>query len=158
MKKILALILAIAFMFCGGYAYAGTATSQSTVTINYTGGCSISSDNLELNYDETSGATGSLAVKVTCSNGLDWAVTANSGLNSTGETRRAKKDTDYIVYRFFKDGSYTQEITVTTNAVASGTGNGSEQSNTVYAKINTADNSGVKTGTYTDTVTFTVTF
>lgn len=162
MKKILALILAIAFMFCGGYAYAGEATSQSTITINYTGGCEISSNNVELNYVQGSDTTGWLGVNITCSAGLDWTLIVDGGLNQEGAFRRAKQGDDYIKYRFFKDSGYTQEIeTPPSNTIATGTGNSSLELFNVYVRVNAEDNNyipGPRIGTYTDTVTFAVYF
>lgn len=157
MRKFFAVVMALLFVVFAGQAYAGTTSSNSTITINYTGSCSITANSPTIAYAALD-TSGSFTVDVNCSNGLAWTLTAAGGQNVSGELRRAKTGVNYITYRFFKDAGLTQEVAVSANTVSAGNGNGSAQTTTVYTAVKTADNTGASAGSYTDTVAFTVTF
>ena len=139
-------------------AHAGSVSANSTVTINFTGACSISATNPSITYageDSSSNAS----VTVNCSNGLPWTLTADGGLNADGELRRGKKDLEYLTYRLFKDAGLTQEVGVTTGTVATGSGTGLNQTTTAYFVVKAADNQSIPTvGDYPDTLGWNLTF
>jgi len=157
MRKFFAVAMALLFVVFAGQAYAGTANSNSTITINYAGSCSITANSLTIAYAELD-TSGSFGVDVNCSNGLAWALTAGSGQNVSGELRRAKTGGNFMSYRFFKDAGLAQEVTVSANTVSTGNGNGAVQTSTVYTSVKAADNVAAAVGSYVDTVAFTVTF
>lgn len=154
--RILALIAALCITATA--AQAGTATGTATVTINYAGACSITAASPTLEFAATD-ASAPANVTVNCSNGLAWVLTADGGSNAQGEVRRGKKNTEYLTYRIFKDAGLTQEVGVTSNTVATGTGTGVNQIQTPYYALKTADNAGTPTvGAYADSVGYTLTF
>lgn len=139
-------------------AHAGSVSATSTVTINYAGACTIAAGNPTIAYaGEDISSTAD--VTVNCSNGLAWTLTADGGLNASGELRRGKQGTEYLAYRLFKDAGLTQEVGVTSNTMATGTGNAANQITTAYFAIKVADNAGNPTaGDYPDTLGWNLTF
>lgn len=158
-SKLLALIAvaAIAAAFSVN-AHAGSVSANSTVTINFSGACELTAASPTITYsDVDTSSTADLTVK--CSSGLPWTLTADGGLNASGETRRGKNGTEYLTYRVYKDAGLSQEVGVTTNVLATGTGTGANQIKTAYLAVKAADNATNPTvGTYPDTLGWTLSF
>ncbi len=154
-KLVLAAILTLGL---AATSHAGSVSANSTITINFTGACSISAANPAINYTGED-ASGSSDVTVNCSNGLAWELKAGSGQSVSGETRRAKLGEEYLTYRLFSDAGHTTEVGVTSNTLSTGTGSGNNQTATAYYAIKKADNQTNPTvGAYTDTLGWTLTF
>ncbi len=157
-KRFLAMAVALIVLLAGASSWAGTATGTATITINYSGACTVNSPTTTMPYTGTSNYAGNFGVQLNCSSGLAWTLTANGGLNAVGQVRRASGSGNYLTYRFFQDSAMTEEIGVTANTVGTGTGTGSAQTQTVYTAVNTADNATAVPGSYTDSVVFTAAF
>ncbi|MBC7700637.1 spore coat U domain-containing protein, partial [Aquabacterium sp.] len=121
-------------------------------------------------YNPASGtandATG--AALVTCTNGSTYTVSLDAEVNAGGASvfsnrrMRIGATTDYLGYQLYLDsgrttiwgdGANSSSVSPTTGTF---TGNGSQQSYTVYGRITTGNY--VTAGSYTDTVTVTVTY
>lgn len=105
-------------------------------------------------------ATGTFTV--TCTSGVGWAAAANVG-TGTGASFAARKMTNganLLNYSLYTESSRTtvwgDAATVDTSKV-SGTGTGSSQANTIYARVPSGQ-TGIPVGAYADTVTVTVTY
>lgn len=161
MKRKFFVLFAVIAMAVGlsATAHAGSVSGTSTVTINFAGACTIAAANPNLDFVGAD-MSGSADVTVNCSNGLPWSLTANGGLNASGETRRGKQGAAFVTYRLFKDAGLSQEVGVTTaNTLATGTGNGANQIATAYFAVKSADNlSNPTVGAYPDTLGWTLTF
>lgn len=161
-NRILAAILTVGLAvaaFATSPAQAGTATASSAVGINYVGICTISATNPTFDFTGASDASSTANVTVNCSNSLPWTITADGGLAASGETRRATLNTGHLTYRLYKDAGLTQEVGVTSNTFAAGTGNGGDQVQTAYLAVKTADNpGGHEIGLFTDTLGWDVAF
>ena len=143
-------------------AYAGTATTTFQVTATVAANCSISATPVTFgsyaasagNVDVTS------TVSVNCSNGSGYNVGLNQGA-SVGATTSARAMTGpaggLLGYSLYSDsGRTTNWGNVVGTDTVTGTGSGSAQPLTVYARL--PGSQFVTAGSYADTVTATVTF
>lgn len=156
-NRILLALSMVTTIFAATAAHAGSVSGNATVTINYAGACTINVASPAVSYAGSDIST-SADVTVNCSTGLPYTLTANGGLNASGELRRAKTGSEYLTYRLFRDSGLTQEVGVTSNTVAAGTGTGGNQVVTPYYAVKLADNVAVPVGNFSDTVAFTLTF
>ena len=146
-------------------AYAATTTSSLSVDATVTANCSVSTTAVNFgSVNVLSGAnvdaTGGLSV--TCTNGTAWAASANAGAGTGASlaTRKMASGANLLNY-----GLYTESTRTTvwgdgaggTTGTFSGTGSGSAQASTIYARVPSGQTS-VPAGSYADTVTVTVTY
>lgn len=156
-KNVLSALVTLAALAAAVSAHAGSVSANATVSVNYSGACTLAVANPTVSYaGEDTSATAN--VTVNCTTGLPYALTADGGQSAQGELRRAQSGSDFIAYRLFKDSGLAQEVGVTTNTVATGTGTGSEQTVSPYYAVKLADNGSAATGTYADTLGYTLTF
>ncbi|MBZ5630143.1 MAG: spore coat U domain-containing protein [Acidobacteriia bacterium] len=169
MKKTIG--LAILLLFTASAAFAGTATSNMSVTATVVADCVVNSvgamafgANLGIPFTITgTNATASAAINYTCTNsGVAPTIRLGQGLNpaatSTDATPlRRMKDagTDFISYALYKDLAHSLPWANTTATGVAGTANGVAQIVTAYG-VATAAN--VPAGAYTDTVVVSVDF
>lgn len=160
MKKVMmATLLSIALMslLTAGEAMAGTATATSTYTVNFVGTCTVTPGNLTMSATAGTQPLGSFTVGVNCSNGANWTLSANGGLNPSGYySRNAVHNGSQLSYNLYSDSGYSQLISQN-GTVTTGTGGGTNQTVTVYVCVY-ANIGGLPLGAYSDTLTFTVTF
>ena len=137
-----------------------TASFQVMAGINET--CLVSAS--DLNFGEVSSLAsdviGTSAVSVTCTTGLDYAVSLNGGLYGTIAARKMKiaGGTDTVDYNLYTNATRsTLWGDSTAGSVQAGDGTGAAQALTVYGKVD-AQASTPAAGTYTDTITVTVTY
>lgn len=155
-----------------GGAWAAAETGTLTVNATVQGACSIGDQTLNFGNISsinvgTAGTLGSTLdhdstalVAVICTNGTEGLVTLSDGVNKGTTYRRMKNGTgDLIEYHLYND-SYTTEIAANNGATTAYTitGDGTNQSFTVYGRILAAALTNQPLGAYTDSVTMTITY
>lgn len=163
-------LLALGAPLFSGAAMAATETGTLTVSATADGACSVGDGTLDFGSFQTiavgaGGAQGgasdidaSIGVPVVCTNGTTGAITADDGMNVDTAVRRLRKGvtTDYIKYALYSDSARTTAMT--SSEGISVTGDGTDQTATVYGRIAAADLTNQPTGSYSDTVTMTITY
>ncbi len=157
------------FLAASSATYAGTATSNLSVTADVTANCTITTAPVAFgNYDPVSAnATNPLdangTITVTCTTGSAATITLGQGSNAaTGSSDaaplRQMKDTgtDVLAYSLYQDSGLTTVWGNTSVTGVADTGNGTAQNVTVYGSVAAGQN--VPAGSYSDTVVATVTF
>jgi len=143
-------------------AEATTTTSSFSVTMTITASCTISSAGT-LTFPSTgvltSAVTATSAIVVQCTNTTPYNIGLNAGTTTGGTTttRLMANGATTIQYQMFTNSGHTTNWgnTVGTDTV-SATGNGTNQSYTVYGQVPVQ--TSVAPATYSDTVTVTVTY
>lgn len=146
-------------------ASAATTTSSLSVNATVTANCSATTTAVAFgNVNVLSGsnvdATGGLSV--TCTSGTAWSASADAGAgtNASLATRKMANGSNLLNYVLYTDSGRTTvwgDAATTATAKFSGTGDGSAQANTIYARVPSGQTS-VPAGSYADTVTVTVTY
>lgn len=149
-------------------SYAGTATSNLSVTATVSANCTISTSAVAFGaYDPVStnasaALDGAGSVSVTCTNGSAATITLGQGANAaTGSTdaaptRRMVAGTNFLSYALYQEAART---TVWGNTSATGkahTGTGTSTAISVFGRVSAGQN--VPAASYSDTVVATVTF
>jgi spore coat protein U-like protein len=157
-KHIAKLLLAgVAASVMAAAAHAATATSQFNAQITIQADCQVLSPNtldfgthglLNSNIDATVDFT------VQCTNGVSYTIAMDDGANASGSTNRMKNGTEYVNYEIYQDASRSTVWDAT--STVSGTGNGNQQTYTVYGRV--PPQTTPSAGTYIDTVTITVSY
>ncbi|MCZ8182989.1 MAG: spore coat U domain-containing protein [Beijerinckiaceae bacterium] len=142
--------------------YAATATGTLNLSITIQASCTVvsatainfgSMTTIAANVDQTSTLT------VNCSSTTPYNVGlgVGGGSGATVATRKMTSGSDVVNYTLYRDASRTQVWgeTIGTDTVT-GTGTGSNQSLTIYARV--PSQAVPPPGTYTDAVTITVTY
>jgi spore coat protein U-like protein len=130
-----------------------------TVTASVTSQCAVSATTLNFgtvglllaNTDLTSTLT------VQCASGVAYQVGLDNGQNASGTTRRMTGPGGLVSYELYRNSTRTQRwgATLNTDTVV-GSGNGNNQSLTVYGRV--PPQTTPTAGTYNDTITVTVTY
>lgn len=145
--------------------WAATATGTLSVGADISSSCAVSTTAVNFTTDAltlaTTAATANGAIKVTCSSGTSYTIGLDKGANGSSVTAREMKDSagDTLGYALYYDSSLSNNWgeTAGTDTPAAATGDGTEQSVTVYGQIPVT--SGVKPASdYADTVNVTVTY
>jgi spore coat protein U-like protein len=141
-------------------AQAATATTSFTVSATVQATCLISANNLGFGTYSGTQATASSTINVTCTKTTPYNVGLNAGTASgaTVTTRQMQGPSGALLnYGLYQDSAYTKNWgnTVGTDTVA-GTGNGTQQTLTVYGQLPAGQY--VTPGAYTDTITATVSY
>jgi spore coat protein U-like protein len=130
-----------------------------TATATVTSQCSVSASTLDFgavglllaNTDGTS------TVTVQCASGAAYQVGLDNGQHATGTTRRMQGPGGLVTYELYRNTTRTQRWGSTLNTdTVSGSGNGSNQTLTVYGRV--PNQTTPSAGTYNDTITVTVTY
>lgn len=143
-------------------ANAATATNTFSSTITLTASCDVISTNT-LDFGSNGILTANVDVTATFNVQCTDTTTYNVGLDAgtttggTTTTRLLDSGTDTVQYTMWSDAgrSVNWGDTVGTDTVA-GTGNGAEQTLTIYGRVPIQTTPAP--GTYTDTVTVTITY
>jgi spore coat protein U-like protein len=152
-------VLAVALPFKGASAATATATLGVTASVQAT--CAITGGTLAFGTYAASQVDASTTISVQCTNTTPWTVTLDPG-TGTGATDTSRKMTGpssaTLNYQLYKDSGRTQHWGADNvdGDAATGTGNGSTQSLTVYGRVFNAQY--VTPGSYSDTVTATVAY
>ena len=146
-------------------ASAATTTSSLDVSATVSASCSVSTTAVSFGdvavlAGTNDDATGGLSV--TCTNGTAWSASASAGSGSgaTLTDRKMTSGTNLLSYDLYTDSGHTViwgDAADTTTAKFSGTGTGSAQANTIYARVPSGQNTA-RVGSYADAVTVTVTY
>ena len=157
MNRITRLLLAAAAAgMLGAAAHATTATGNFTAKIVIQDACEVTDTN-DLDFGTagtlTTAVTASTTFKVKCTNTTGYSI-GLGGANDSGGNKRMTNGSEYVTYQTYSDSSHTTVWDNTTTV--SGTGNGSDQTYTVYGKV--PSQTAPSPDTYTDTVTITVTY
>jgi spore coat protein U-like protein len=137
-----------------------TATTTFSVTVVITATCSISATNLSFGTYTRALVQSTSTISVNCTNLTPYNVGLNAGV-ATGATVTNRSMTGpgsaLLKYQLFSNSGYTTNWgnTVGTDTVP-GTGNGANQSLTVYGQIPALEFTAQ--GSYTDTITVTITY
>lgn len=98
-------------------------------------------------------------LRMTCTNRAAWQVGLDNGQNASGTTRRMKNGTSYVTYELYKTAARAigdrWGNTLNTDT-ATGSGNGAQQTLTVYGRVPVQTPKAA--GAYTDTITVLVTY
>lgn len=138
-------------------AFSASSTSSFDVSIQVLATCSISASNMSfssITTGTTSNTDASSSLTVNCSNGTPYTIALDNGTNYSAG-RRLAGGSSYINYYLYSDTGRTTQWNGTTTK--SGTGNGSDQSLSVYGRIPSGQ-SVTNTGNYGDTVIATVSY
>jgi len=134
MRKFLILFVLFLLLSITSGVWAGSASVDVPVTINYIGGCVISTPDHNFgNVMATVPGTGTPAanytLSFTCSSGTTYTI---SQINFIKPTNAAGKTIKGVLY---KNADYTGDIGTTTPTIATGTGTGTQQQIVLYSKI-----------------------
>jgi spore coat protein U-like protein len=137
-----------------------TATTSFSVTVVITATCSISATNLAFGTYTRALVKSTSTISINCTNLTSYNVGLNAGV-ATGATVTNRSMTGpgsaLLKYQLFSNSGYTTNWgnTVGTDTLA-GTGNGANQSLTVYGQIPALEFTAQ--GSYADTITVTLTY
>ncbi|HEY2444705.1 MAG TPA: spore coat U domain-containing protein [Rhizomicrobium sp.] len=145
----------------GATAWAGTTTTNFTVSATVVAACVTSATNINFgNYSASSGSpdNASNTVSVTCTNNDPYTIALNGGNSGQVNARTMTNGSNTLGYGIYTSSSYTTIWGDGTNGTStvSGTGNGAAQNYTAYGQVPAAEYAAA--GSYTDTITATVTF
>jgi len=163
------LFLSAAILLCLAIAsaFAGTATSNFTVTASVANTCTISTAGIAFGvYDPvvTHASTpldAAGSVTITCTKGATTTIALNTGTNgasASGTTRAMAAGTDYLSYEIYQENGRTTMWGTTGVNLFTPPAAPSKAPRTyqTYGRVPAAQD--VPTGAYTDTVTATVNF
>lgn len=145
-------------------ALAGTATNNMPVSVNVLNSCTVSATPMAFGSPTAIGGVDidtTSTVSLVCTNGANYDVALDRGLNASGTQRRMSNGAAtpvFVNYGVFKDAARTTDWGAGVGATQAGNAGASGLvSLTAYGRI-PASAASVGAGTYTDTVTVTVTF
>ena len=167
MKRIAVFITAFTCLVgAADFGYAGTATSNLTVSATVPGVCTITTSAVSFGAVAQVPVitAGQGSVTVTCAAGSAWTVTLNSGQEPFGGGRAMRAGGIPVVYyELYKDAGFTQvwgdsgfAATYPNGSGVAGVGSGAAQVTTVFGQAQSA--ASAPPGNYTDIVVATVNF
>ena len=165
MRRLSAVSAILAASAMASTAFGATTSSNLEVSATVSANCTASTTPVAFGTVDVIGnsdvdGTGGLAV--TCTSGTAWTASADTGAGTgaTLATRKMANGANLLNYVLYTDSERTSiwgDGAGGTTATFSGTGTGSAQSSTIYARVPTGQTS-LPAGDYTDTVTVTVTY
>lgn len=168
MIKSTVMAMACILVLCASSAFAGTATSNMSVSATVSANCTITAGALAFGaYDPivtnaTNPLPGTATLTVACTNGSPSVITLDQGLNPAGGStnaaplRQMASGGNFLSYSLFQDNALTVPWGNTNGTGSAYTGTGVSGSVTVYGQVSGGQN--VPSGTYNDTVVATITF
>ncbi|MEG5548982.1 spore coat protein U domain-containing protein [Enterobacter wuhouensis] len=138
---------------------AETVTATMHVTLEVVKSCTLKANDLSFSRhssDEAGEIQASTQLNVTCTNGTPFTLSAYSSDNSDSGTFWLKPENNgsgaqSIAWKLYADEN--KQTQVTNSQGLTGTGNGQEQSETLYGVIEAGALAAAQAGTYTDDVT-----
>jgi spore coat protein U-like protein len=168
LQKYSVLAVVSLFFLAATSAFAGTQTSNMSVSATVSANCTISAGALDFGaYDPvvanaSNPLPGTATITVTCTNGSPATLTLDQGLHPAGGStnaaplRQMANGGSLMSYDLFQDNAMTVPWGNTAGTGVGYTGTGTSGSVTVYGQVAGAQN--VPAGTYNDTVVATITF
>ena len=165
MKRTVLSLIVLTAMVVAAPAFAGSATSNLSVTASVSAVCTITTSVVAFGaYDPvvtnaTTDLTGAGSVNVACTKGTPATIDLGVGSNLSGGSRRMSSGSDFLNYALYKDAARTQ-------VWGSGMTGGSTASYTSATKASTSvpvygtvpQAQDVTVGSYTDTVLATINY
>jgi spore coat protein U-like protein len=160
--------LACLLVVAAGSAFAGTATSNMSVTATVTANCTITANALNFGaYDPivanaAAPLNGNTTINVVCTNGSPATVTMDQGLTPAGGStaaaplRQMASGGNFLGYFLYQDNANTIVWGNTPGTGEAYTGTGVSTSVNVFGQVPAGQN--VPAGSYGDTVVATITF
>jgi spore coat protein U-like protein len=155
-------LISIACLGAFGAAHAaGTDTANMTVKITITATCDIhTTAPTDVDFGSVASTATNVAstggvLTVKCTSGTPYTIGLDNGLNFTTTRQMKNGTTNFVAYGLFRDAGFAGAWGSTVALSASGTGNGNNQTFTVYGRVPSAASAA---GAYTDTVVATVTY
>jgi spore coat protein U-like protein len=160
--------LACLLVLATGSAFAGTATSNMSVTATVTANCTITANALNFGtYDPivvnaAVPLNGNTTINVTCTNGSPATITLGQGLTPAGGSTAAaplRQMSNFglrLAYALFQDNANTIVWGDTAGTGVASNGTGVSVAVNVYGQVAAGQN--VPAGAYGDTVVATITF
>jgi len=144
----------------GAAAQAQVATANLGVQIIITGGCAVQNV-VGVNFGSVPLLTSNIdttgSFDVVCTSGIPYSISLNGGGGGTVNARRMALSSTFIGYQLYSDPARSQVWGETLNVDrVIGTGSGTAQPQTVYARV--PPQTTPAAGTYTDTVTISVNY
>jgi len=142
-------------------AHAGSVSANMNVKIQIQNACQITTAPSDLDFGTAGPLTAAVdnqsTFGVTCTSQAAYDIGMDAGQNASGGTNRMTDGTNFVNYALYQNSGRTTAWgnTVGTNTEA-GTGNGNEQTITVYGRV--PAQTTPPAGNYSDTVAVTVTF
>ena len=162
MNKIFrASLISAACLGAFGAAIAATDTANMTVKITVTATCDIHTvAPTDVDFGSVASTAANVAstggvLTVKCTSGTPYTIGLDNGANFSTTRRMKNGTTNFVPYGLFRDAAFANAWGTTAGTTQAGTGNGANQTLTVYGRVPTA--AGVA-GAYTDTVIATVTY
>ncbi len=150
-----AITISLAVITPATQAASNSANFDVSIQVNAT--CAISASNMtfsSITTGTTSNTDATSTLTVNCSNGTPYTISMDNGTNySVG--RRMASGASFINYYLYSDSSRSAQWNTT--STKSGTGNGADQSITVYGRVPSGQVI-TNTGSYGDTVVATITY
>lgn len=151
--------------FAATPVYAAEATSSLDVSATVTSNCNVSTTAVafgNVNVISASNVDATGGVSVTCTSGTAWAASADAGAGTGASlaTRKMANGANLLNYVLYTDSARTSvwgDGVGGTTSTFSGTGSGSAQASTIYARVPSGQTS-LPAGSYADTVTVTVAY
>ena len=160
-KAFRASLLAAACLAAFASASAATDTANMTVKITVTATCDIHTvaptdvDFGSVASTATNVASTGGVLTVKCTTGTPYTIGLDNGLNFSTTRQMKNGTTNFVGYGLFRDAAFSNAWGSTVPLSAAGTGNGANQTFTVYGRVPSAASAA---GAYTDTVIATVTY
>jgi spore coat protein U-like protein len=178
MKRVIIIVMAAAVVLLAGNAFAGSNTSQFTVTATVAGQCTVEGADIDFGtyvIDQSFELTATGSITVNCAEGVPYAVGLNYGSNSEGGDRSMADQTgnSFLGYQLYKPTADTTTCENGSGGVwgdasdaagtadgsgntpCTGTGSGQSQPYTVDATV-PENQIGLSPGPHSDTVTATI--
>lgn len=160
MMKIIPLVFSGALLLLPVSALsAETATATMHVSLEVVKSCTLKASDLNFSRhrsDEAGEIQASTQLNVTCTNGTPFTLSAHSSDNTENGTFWLKPENtstgaQSIAWKLYADEN--KQTQVTSSQGLTGTGNGQEQSETLYGVIEAGALASAQAGTYSDNVT-----
>ena len=151
----------VSVLCVGAPAWAGTTTTNFTVSATVVAACVASATNMNFgNYTASSGSADDAAstVTVTCTNNDGYTIALNGGDSGHVAARTMLNGINTLGYGVYTTSGYSTIWGDGTNGTStvSGTGDGAAQNYTAYGQVPVGEYAVA--GSYSDTLTATVTF
>jgi spore coat protein U-like protein len=167
-KLNMAAVLLLAGYSAGAMAFI-SATDNFEVTATVSDSCSVTANDLDFGAYDPIGVNvsadlpGSTTVSATCTAETAYTVTLSAGASGTTVQRYMDNGTDHMNYNLYTDAGHADVWQDTDTSGTPGvdydygTGDGTEQSYTVYGLVPMGQ-TGLSAGSYTDTITVSVNY
>lgn len=157
-------LIAIALAAISSQAFAaGTATANFQATATVSSSCVVTATNVNfgtITPDATGSATANGVITSRCSNKVGYTLSLNAGAGTIAARKMAGAtagNTDQLAYNLYTDAGATEVWgDGATGSTVGLTGNGADQTSTVYGKLSL--NQYIKPDNYADNLTVTLSY